>query len=69
MHEKCFSARPEGKAEAFLERAQGRVWLIGGLPLCCLLTFSLAGPSTCAPYIAPLRGFYKYRSLRSEQDP
>ena len=33
------------------------MWLIGGLPLCCLLTFSLA---PLAPLTSPpLRGFYK----------
>ena len=64
VHEKCFSARPEGKLRLFLERAQGRGWLIGGPPLCCLLASSLPGPPL-APLTSPhKRGFYKnYLSL------
>ena len=42
-----------------MERAQGRGWLIGGLPLCCLLTFSLPGDPLAPLTSPPLRGFYK----------
>ena len=49
MHNKCFSAWPEGKLRLFWS-AQGRGWLIGGLPLCCLLAFSLP-----APHLRPLQ--------------
>ena len=62
VHEKCFSARPEGKLRLFWSaRAGARVanrWSAS----VCSSPFPFP-PPTCAPYIAPFAGFYKY--LRS----
>ena len=63
MHEKCFSAWPKGKLRLFGARAQGRVGLIGGLPLCCLLAFSLPGP-----HLRPLHRPLCAGSTKNSQD-